>query len=197
MQSKEEAFTAAHAIGKKVALKIISPDIIHKSDVGGVMLDIDPKRVENTYEQLIQNVKNNALKAKIDGVLVVEMAEKGGKELLLGIKKEPGLGTLLVFGMGGIYVETQKDITMRFISLNETDIDEMVREITSYAILAGVRGEQSIDIAYLKELLQRLSQFATDFPEVEELDINPLLAFPDKKDFRVLDARIRITKTSL
>jgi acetyltransferase len=194
VQTKGEALRAAHAIGKKVALKIISPDIIHKSDVGGVILGVDPDDVEEAYERLMKNVTKNAPQAKIAGALVVEMAEKGGKELLLGIKKEPGLGTLIVFGMGGIYVETLKDITMRFVPLTENDIDEMIDEIRSSAILKGVRGEKSIDMRYLRELIMRLSQFATDFPEVEELDINPLLAFPDQDHFRVLDARIRIAK---
>lgn len=192
VQNKEEALAAAHAINKKVALKIVSPDIIHKSDAGGVILDINPIDVGEAYEKLLANVHTYMPEAKIDGALVVEMAEKGGKELLLGLKKEPGLGTLLVFGLGSIYVETWKDVTMRFVPLTESDIDEMVREIKSFAILAGVRGEASIDILYLKELLARLAQFATDFPEVEELDINPLLAFPKSKDFRVLDARIRL-----
>ncbi len=197
VRNKKEAKEAAQKIEKNVALKIISPDIIHKSDAGGVILDIDPKDMEVAYDRLLTNVKKNAPDAKIDGALVVEMAKKGGKELLLGLKKEPGLGTLLVFGLGGIYVETLKDVTMRFIPLSESDIDEMVREIKSFAILSGVRGEAGIDILYLKELLMHLAQFAIDFPEVAELDINPLLVFSKRTDFRVLDARIRLEKNTL
>ncbi|MFZ2187872.1 MAG: acetate--CoA ligase family protein [Candidatus Moraniibacteriota bacterium] len=192
VQNKEGALTAAHAIGKKVALKIISPDIIHKSDAGGVILDVDPADADAAYEKLLRNVRKHMPTAQIDGALVVEMAEKGGKELLLGLKKEPSLGTLLVFGLGGIYVEMFKDVTMRFVPLEGADIDEMVREIKSAALLTGVRGEAGIDVLYLKELLARLAQFALDFPAVEELDINPLLAFPKSQNFRVLDARIRI-----
>lgn len=194
VRNKEEAREAAQKIGKKVALKIVSPDIIHKSDAGGVILNTDPEDAGEAYEKLLATVKKHAPKAKIDGALVVEMSEKGGKELLLGLKKEPGLGTLLVFGLGGIYVETFKDVTMRFVPLTESDIDEMVREIKSFVLLSGVRGETGIDILYLKELLMRLAQFALDFPEVAELDINPLLAFPKSDNFRVLDARIRIQK---
>lgn len=193
VKNKHEAVKAAYAIGKNVALKIISPDIIHKSDAGGVILDVHPADVENAYDRILANVKKHSPRAKIDGVLVVEMAEKGGKELLLGLKKEPGLGTLLVFGLGGIYVETWKDISMRFIPLEATDIDEMVQEIKSYALLEGVRGEKGIDLLYLKELLGRLAQLALDFPEIEELDINPLLVFPERTNFRVLDARMRIS----
>jgi acetyltransferase len=194
VRTKESAIEAAHTIGKNVALKIISPDIVHKSDAGGVILDVAPDVVGETYEKLLNNVRKNAPAAKIDGVLIVEMAERGGKELLLGLKKEPNLGTLLVFGLGGIYVETWKDVTMRFVPLETTDIDEMVREIKSYALLEGVRGETGIDMLYLKELIAKLAQFALDFPEVAELDINPLLAFPKSDHFRVLDARIRLEK---
>jgi len=194
VRSKEEALEVAQKIGTNVALKIVSPDIIHKSDAGGVMLGVDPNNAGEAYDRLIATVKKNAPDAKIDGALVVEMAGKGGKELLLGLKKEPGLGTLLVFGLGGIYVETLKDITMRFIPLSESDIDEMVREIKSFALLSGIRGETGIDVLYLKELLMRLAKFALDFPEIAELDINPLLAFPKGNDFRVLDARIRLEK---
>jgi len=192
VQNKEEAITAGHTIGKKVALKIVSPDIIHKSDAGGVILGIDPHDIGEAYDRLMATVKKKFPNARIDGALVVEMAEKGGKELLLGLKKEPGLGTLLVFGLAGIYVETLKDVTMRFVPVSETDIDEMIREIKSFAILSGVRGEAGVDMKYLREVLMRLTQFAIDFPEVEELDINPLLAFPHQEHFRVLDARIRL-----
>ncbi|OIQ01685.1 MAG: hypothetical protein AUK58_04145 [Candidatus Moranbacteria bacterium CG2_30_41_165] len=192
--TKEEAITAGRAIGKKVALKIVSPDIIHKSDAGGVILGIDPDNIGEAYDTLMKTVKKNVPDARIDGALVVEMAEKGGKELLLGLKKEPGLGTLLVFGLGGIYVETLKDVTMRFVPLEESDIEEMVQELKSSALLTGVRGEAGIDMRTLKELLMRLAEFALAFPEVEELDINPLLIFSDKENFRVLDARIRLSK---
>ncbi|MDD2766536.1 MAG: acetate--CoA ligase family protein [Candidatus Moranbacteria bacterium] len=195
VQTREEAISAGQKIGKKVALKIVSPDIIHKSDAGGVILGIDSSDVGEAYDRLMVTVKKNVPDAHITGALVVEMAESGGKELLLGLKKEPGLGTLLVFGLGGIYVETLKDVTMRFVPTNETDIDEMIREIKSFAILSGVRGESGIDMSYLREVLMRLTQFAIDFPEVAELDINPLLSFPQKENFRVLDARIRLEKT--
>jgi acyl-CoA synthetase (NDP forming) len=111
----------------------------------------------------------------------------------LGIKKEGSLGTLLMFGIGGVYVETMKDVTFRFTPLNPQDIHEMIYEIQALPLLQGVRGEAGIDIPTLKEYIARLSQLATDFPEIQELDINPLLAFPDASDFRVLDARIKIT----
>lgn len=195
VQTKEEAIVAGEKIGKKVALKIVSPDIIHKSDAGGVILGIDPKKTGEAFERLIETVKKNVPDARIDGALIVEMAESGGKELLLGLKKEPGLGTLLVFGLGGIYVETLKDVTMRFVPVNENDIEEMIHELKSSAILTGVRGEAGIDMKYLKETLMRLAQFAIDFPEVAELDINPLLVFSEGANFRVLDARIRLEKT--
>lgn len=188
------ALAAAQKIGKRVALKIVSGDIIHKSDVGGVLLDVLPEHADQAYEVLIETVRTKKPEAKIDGALVVEMAKKDGIELLLGLKKEPGLGTLLVVGLGGIYVEVFHDVALRFLPLTERDIEEMLHEIKSYPLLAGTRGEVGIDLDGLKDLIARLAQFATDFPEIVELDINPLLAFPNRADFRILDARMRLTE---
>lgn len=192
--NRTEALEAAQKIGKPVALKIVSADIIHKSDVGGVLLNIEPEHADQAFEVLIETVRAKKPEAKMDGALVVEMAREGGRELLLGLKKEPGLGTLLVVGLGGIYVETFHDIAMRFLPLTERDVDEMLHEIKSYSLLAGTRGEKGVNVEGIKDLIARLAQFAADFPEVEELDINPLLVFPERGDFRILDARMRLTK---
>jgi succinyl-CoA synthetase beta subunit len=121
------------------------------------------------------------------------MAMPGGRELLLGLKKEPGLGTLIVIGLGGIHVETFHDIAMRFAPLLPSDIDAMLDELHSLPLLMGSRGESGIDLEELKKYIALLSQLAVDFPEIEELDINPLVAFPDATAFRVLDARLRIS----
>lgn len=179
--------------GKKIALKIVSPDITHKSDAGGVMLDIDPSNAAIAYTELLARVGKNVPGARLNGALLVEMAQTGGKEIILGTKKEPGLGTLLMFGLGGIYVETFKDVAFRFAPMTKNDIIEMMRETKTFPLLSGTRGEASIDMEKLAEYVARLSQLVTDFPEIQECDINPLLAFPEASDFRILDGRITLS----
>jgi acetyltransferase len=186
-QEKAKAFER-----RKLAFKIVSPDITHKSDAGGVMLNIDPDTAADTYRELFNRVAKNVPKAQLDGALLVEMAQQGGKEIILGTKKEPGLGTLLMFGLGGIYVETFKDVAFRFAPMTSADILEMMQETKTYPLLTGTRGEKGIDIDRLAEYIARLSQLVTDFPEIEECDINPLRAFPDAADFRILDGRITL-----
>lgn len=190
----EEARHFAESLGTPVALKIASPEIIHKSDVGGVLLGVNPGEADQAFEHLIETVRTNVPEAQIEGTTIAEMAKTGGRELLLGLKKEPGLGTLVVVGLGGIYVETFKDVAMRFAPLLPSDIDEMLNELKSLPLLLGARGSEPIDLEQLKEYIARLSQIAIEFPEIEELDINPLLAFPDRNDFRILDSRLRIAE---
>ncbi len=192
VQSEAEALLAARSIGKPVALKIVSPDIIHKSDAGGVLLGIDPEQADQGYATLMTQVKNSMPEARLEGALVVEMAETGGQEIILGIKKEPGLGSLIMVGLGGIYVETFKDVAFRFSPMTQEDATEMIQELKNFPILGGTRGQTGIDIAALTSYIGRLSRLASDFPEIEELDINPLLVFTDAHSFRVLDARIRL-----
>ncbi len=192
VESREEALEAAQAFKKAMVLKIVSPDITHKSDVGGVILDVTANDAEERYDELMRNVRTHAPDARIQGALAVEMAPMGGHEIILGMKKEPGLGSLLLIGLGGIYVETFKDVAFRFAPITQEDADEMLKELKTYPLLQGARGKQGVDLEALKNFLGRLSALVTDFPEIEELDINPLLAFPDADDFHVLDARIRI-----
>jgi acetyltransferase len=191
-QSPEEAERAAREIGRPVAIKIVSPDIIHKTDSGGVFLDIAPEQARETYEKLLHRVHTHVPDAKLEGATIVEMATPGGKEIILGLKKEPALGTLLLAGMGGIYTEALSDASLRFVPIGREDAEEMLHELRSIRLLSGTRGEKSIDFGKLVELMERLSLLAEDFPEIVELDINPVLAFPDADDFRVVDARIAI-----
>ncbi len=192
--SAREALRAALTIGQPVALKIISPDIIHKSDAGGVILGVSPEEADKQYEQLLRQVRRRIPAARLEGALVVEMARPGGIEIILGLKKEPGLGTAVLVGLGGIFVETFRDTALRFAPLSEEDADEMLRELNSYPVLRGTRGHSGVDLEKLKEYIGRLSQLAEDFPEIEELDVNPLVSYADSSGFRVLDARIRIQK---
>lgn len=194
--SHDTADAFARNMGAPIALKIASPDIIHKSDVGGVILNVKPEEAAVSYEHLLATVRIHAPHARIDGVMAVEMAAAGGRELLLGLKREPGLGTLVVVGLGGIHVETFRDIAMRFAPLLPSDIDAMLDELQCLPLLLGTRGETGIDLGQLKAYLALLSQIAVDFPEIVELDINPLLAFPDGAAFRILDARLRLKSDS-
>lgn len=193
VRNPEEAAAAAAELGTQVALKIVSPDITHKSDAGGVILGIAPGQAAEAYARLMSQVGSRAPRARLEGALIVEMARTGGQEVILGMKKEPGLGNLIMAGLGGIYVETFKDVSFRFSPLTREDASEMLRELRVFPLLSGTRGKQGVDIAALEGFIGRLSRLTEDFPEIEELDINPVLAFPDADDFRILDARIRIS----
>jgi len=187
-----EAAVAAHEIGGNVALKIVSPDIMHKTDAGGVMLDIRPEDVSGKFAELLDRVRARKPEARLDGVTVMEMGVPDGKELILGVKREAGLGSLILVGMGGIYTETLKDVSFRFAPLVPEDATEMLSELRSFPLLRGVRGEAGIDMKPVTECLERLSRLVEDFPEISELDINPLSAHPDGAVSRILDARISI-----
>lgn len=192
--SREEALRAAQSIGKPVVLKIVSPDITHKSDAGGVILDVQPDRADEAYDTLLSNVASRLPDAHIEGALVVEMAQSGGREIILGLKREPGLGTLIMIGLGGIFVEVFKDASFRFAeSFTREDAESMIRELKSYPLLEGVRGEKGVDREGLIDALGRLARLATDFPEITELDINPLLAYEAKDNFRVVDVRLTLS----
>jgi len=176
-------------------MKIVSPDIVHKSDAGGVLLGIKPKEGADAFEKLLAQVKTHLPNAHLEGVFIEEMtSQNNGQEIILGLKKEPGLGTVVLAGLGGIFVETFKDTSMRFAPLMKTDAKEMLCELKSYPLLQGARGQKRIDMEALTTLIGRLSKLAEDFPEITELDINPLLACPKAEDFRVLDSRISLKK---
>lgn len=196
VHSSDEAHSAASALGGPVALKIISPDITHKSDAGGVLLGVQSEEASEKYEELMRRVKERAPEARLEGALVVEMAHPGGYEIILGMKHEPGLGKLIMAGLGGIFVETFKDVSFRFAPMTREDATEMVQELKSLPLLKGARGKDGIDLEALIDAIGRLSLLIQDFPEIEELDINPLLTFKDGADFRILDARVRLKETS-
>jgi acetyltransferase len=192
VKNPEEAEKAAREIGAPVAVKVVSPDIVHKTESGGVILGVKPEEAREKYEEMLRLVRMKAPEATLEGAMLIEMARPGGKELILGLKKEPGLGTVIVVGLGGIYTEMFRDASFRFVPIVKEDAEEMLDELRSRDLLKGVRGETEIDRMHLVEMLERLSRLAEDFPEIRELDINPLAVFPDKENFRVIDARIAI-----
>jgi len=191
-KSENECVSFAKEIGYPVVLKIVSPDILHKVDVGGVKINIkDEEALKKEYNAILASVGKSDPKATIWGIFVQQMAEKG-KETIIGMNRDPHFGPMLMFGMGGVYVEAFKDVTFRIAPIRELSAKHMIQNIRSYKILEGVRGEKPSDIETITECLQRLSQLVTDFEEIMELDINPLIVYSKGKGARVVDARILI-----
>jgi len=191
-RTSDEAVQAAKNIGFPVVLKIASPQISHKSDVGGVVVGIED---EEELRQAFLTVTNRAKRVKeayVMGCVVQEMAPKGSREVFAGFKRDPQFGPLILFGLGGVYVEVLRDISFRLAPLSLLDVGEMVREIRSYPVLRGVRGEAPVDFRAIEDILLTLSQIAVDFPEIEECDFNPIMANPGGA--LVVDARFTLGK---
>ncbi len=187
------AAKAAKKIGFPVVMKIASPQIIHKSDAGGVRVGItNEQAAKDAFETIIENAKKYNKDAIIKGVLVQEMV-KGGKELILGSKQEPGFGPVIMLGMGGIYVEVLKDVTFRLAPVTDREADDMINSIKTKKLLEGVRGEKPADKKTLSELIQKLSALVSDFAEIKELDMNPVLVMEQGKGCKVLDVRIGLS----
>ena len=192
-QSSKEAVSIAKEVGFPVVLKIISSDIIHKFDFGGVKLHLkDEFEVESGYNDMIQSILIKMPRAKIDGVFVQAMGESG-REVILGMDRDPLFGPMLMFGLGGIYVEAIKDVSFSLAPIRDFDALEMIKEIRAYPILEGIRGERPADIDVIVESLERLSQLSCEHPDIKEIDINPLLVYEKGKGAKVIDARIILT----
>jgi acetyl coenzyme A synthetase (ADP forming)-like protein len=188
--SPDEAALIALNTGFPVVMKIISDEIIHKSDVKGVVLNINSvEEARNSYNTIIDQVRETMPEAKIKGVQVSKMIVSG-EEVILGIKRDPSFGPVVMFGLGGLYVEIFKDVSFRIAPIDEKIADSMIREIKSFKILEGIRGKSPRDISSIKECLLRLSQLAIDFPQIKELDINPLIVLDAPDGSFVADARI-------
>ncbi|MFN4179755.1 MAG: acetate--CoA ligase alpha subunit [Armatimonadota bacterium] len=193
-KTPDEAVTVARQIGYPVVLKVLSPDIVHKFDVGGVQLNLNSDSdVRQAFERIMNSVKQHVPEAKIEGVLVQAMAKKG-REVILGMKRDPQFGPILMFGLGGIYVEVLKDVTFRFAPVRELGAYRMVRDIKTYRLLEGVRGEPPADIDKIVECIERLSQLAMEQDLIEELDINPLIVYPQGEGAVVVDVRIMVNR---
>ena len=189
-KTENDAVKIAKKIGYPVVMKIASPQIIHKSDAGGVKVNLtNDDDVKSAFNEIVANAKKYNKKAEIKGVLVVEMI-KGGKEMIIGSKLEPGMGPVIMLGMGGIYVEVLKDVTFKLAPVTDNEADDMIASIKMRKILEGVRGEKPSDKAKLSECIQRLSQLVTDFKEIKELDMNPVLVMENGKGCKILDVRI-------
>ncbi|MCH8996009.1 MAG: acetate--CoA ligase family protein, partial [Thaumarchaeota archaeon] len=189
-KTENDAVKIAKKIGYPVVMKIASPQIIHKSDAGGVKVNLtNDQDLKSAFKEIVANAKKYNNKAEIKGVLIVEMV-KGGKEMIIGSKLEPGMGQVIMLGMGGIYVEVLKDVTFKLAPITDKEADDMISSIKMKKILEGVRGEKPSDKSKLSECIQKLSQLVTDFSEIKELDMNPVLVMEKGKGCKILDVRI-------
>ena len=189
-RTMDEAVEAAKRMGFPVALKIVSPEILHKTDVGGVRLNLrDADAVAQGFSAIDTSVRRFFPHASIHGIAVQEMVS-GGKEVILGMTRDPQFGPLLMFGLGGIYVEALRDVAFRVAPIGPDEADAMIREIRSFPLLQGVRGEKPSDLGATVDALCRLSQLCADFPEILEMDINPLLVKPEGEGAVAIDARL-------
>lgn len=183
----EDAKKIAKKIKYPVVLKAISPDMIHKSDVGAVSIDIeDEQELEEEYEILLKRIPKKA-KKNLEGVLVQKM--ETGKEIMIGMKKDPQFGPVILFGLGGIFVEVLKDTSLRIAPIKKKEAIEMIKEIKGYNILEGTRNQEPVDINSLANIIVKLSDLSNE-KKVKEVDFNPVLA--DKRSAKVADMRIMI-----
>jgi acyl-CoA synthetase (NDP forming) len=186
--TKTEAVELAKKMGFPVALKIVSPDVVHKSDAGGVKLGIaNGTQVGKAYSEILASIKKHYPKAKIVGVSVQKMA-KPGIEIIIGMTKDAQFGPVIMFGLGGILVEVLKDVSFRIVPMTKRDAGEMITEIKGFPILKGYRGQDPADIPYLEDLIVKVSEFVDKNPEIKELDLNPVFAY--KNGAIAVDARI-------
>ncbi|RLA88581.1 MAG: CoA-binding protein [Deltaproteobacteria bacterium] len=187
-ESPGSASEIAQKQGFPVALKVSSPDIVHKSDAGGVQLNLDtPEAVEKAYGELLARVNNSCPQAKIDGVLVNKMAP-AGQEVIIGMNRDPQFGPIMLFGLGGVLVEIFRDVALRHPPLSREDALEMIKQIKGYPALAGYRGQPPVDMNALADCLLAVAQLAEENPKIVEIDLNPVFAYP--QGALVADARI-------
>jgi acyl-CoA synthetase (NDP forming) len=190
--SREEAISLSRQLGFPVVLKIASPDVVHKSDAGGVRLGLKTaSQVGKAYGQILLAIKQKYPEARIQGVSVQKMA-RPGVEVIIGMSKDAQFGPVLMFGLGGILVEVLKDVSFRIVPLSRRDAAEMIREVKGYPLLEGYRGGEAVDLSYLEELLIKVSNFVEQNPEIMELDLNPVFAYSDGAV--AVDARVILEK---
>ncbi len=190
-KTKKEAAEFAEFMKAPIALKIVSPQILHKSDAGGVVLNInDGKTAMQEFEAIVQRGLEHVPNAEIDGVLVQKMAEGEGQEIILGMNRYPMYGPLLMFGLGGIFVEIFRDVVFRVAPIGRDEAHRMINGIKGIKILQGYRGKPPLDVETLERSLVSLSAMVMDHPEIHELDINPLMVYEKGKGPVVADCRI-------
>jgi acyl-CoA synthetase (NDP forming) len=186
--TRENAVALSKEIGYPVVLKISSKDITHKSDAGGVKVNLKDKAdVERAYDEIMTSARKKFPNAVIEGVTVQGMA-RPGTEVIMGIVKDPSFGPVIMFGLGGVFVEVLKDVAFRIVPIEKSDAEDMINEIKGKKLLEGYRGQEPADVAYLQQMLMKLSDFVDRTPDIEEIDMNPVFVYKDGAV--VVDARI-------
>ena len=192
-KTPEEAVRAAEKIGWPIVLKVISPQIIHKSDAGGIVINVDnEKKLISSFNTILQRVKKNSPRAKIEGIYVQKMTPSS-REVIIGTTRDKQFGPVIMFGLGGIFVEVLKDVVFRVAPIPKTEARQMVNEIKALAILKGTRGAKPIDFDSLYSAISNISQLVYDFPQIQELDANPISV--SSTGLCALDARIILSST--
>ena len=187
-ENAEKAVKFAQELGFPVVLKVISAQIIHKSDAGGVITNIDKKeKVGEAFYRILENARKYNPEAKVEGIYVQKMVPPG-REVIIGIVKDKQFGPVVMFGLGGIFVEIFKDVVFRVAPIDKKEAREMIDEVKGLAILQGVRGEKPVDFNSLSKAIANTSRLAIDFPQIEQLDINPVCLYPE--EIYALDTRI-------
>jgi acetate---CoA ligase (ADP-forming) subunit beta len=187
-ETQKEAILLSRKIGFPVALKIASPDVIHKSDSGGVKLSLsNANGVKKAYEDILKRVRKHYPRAVIHGVSVQKMV-RPGTEVIVGTSKDPQFGPVIMFGLGGIFVELLKDVSFRVIPVDRRDAQEMIEEIKGYPLLQGFRGTEPASISALVEIILKISRLVEEHPQIKELELNPVFAYRDKA--LAVDARM-------
>jgi acetyl coenzyme A synthetase (ADP forming)-like protein len=191
-RDEDEVVSAAVELGYPVVLKAVSQDIVHKTEAGAVKLDLrDDEALRAAWRDIAASLENDSAAAREAGVLVQRMWT-GGRETIVGMTMEPQFGPIVMFGLGGVYVEVQRDVAFRVQPVSTVDAREMIRSLRGFRILEGVRGQEGVDLGQLSEVIERVSQLVGDHPEIREMDINPFLAFPEGQASVAVDARFRI-----
>lgn len=191
-RTEEEACKAAQAVGFPVVMKMTSKTTSHKTDVGGVRVNIQSvEELKAQYQDLIAKLKAKGILEGLEGVIIQEMV-KGNREMVCGVAKDPQYGPMIMFGLGGVFVEVLKDVSFSLAPLTDIDAHDLVRSVKAYKLLEGARGTTPANIAKVEETLQRISQLVTDFPAIEELDINPLMISEKNGEAIAVDGRIRL-----
>jgi len=189
-KDEEEAVEKAKKVGFPIVMKIVSPDVLHKSEAGGIVVGVkDEEEVRRRYKEIIGNVKKHIPNARIYGILIQEMAPQG-IETIVGCIKDPQFGHAVMFGLGGIFVEVLKDVAFRVAPLSKEDAEDMIKEIKGYPILKGYRGSKPADTASLIDILLKVSKMVEELPIINQMDLNPVFVY--EKGAKVIDARIII-----
>ena len=195
-RTTDEAVEIAERLGYPVVLKISSPDIIHKSDFGGVRINLaNAEQVRDAFDLMMLRIQKRAPDAYLRGAYVEKMGQRG-REVILGMTRDPQFGPMLMFGLGGIFVEVMKDVTFHLAPITAEEAMQMLKGTRSYALLQGARGQAPVDLDAIAGALQRISQLATDYPEIKELDINPFIVGPVGMQAYVADARMTLASNT-